>query len=218
MNSSNLEQLSMLSDGEMPRDALRFLLARVGEDPALAAAWSRYQIIGTTLRRQEQMLVDPGFSRAVAASLERADATAATSGHAFPATHTARQRWMRMAGGGAIAASVAALALFATRAPDGEPGLATRTAPTLAQEVKVPSSELHAPVATLPAASSDGMGQGSGLWDPRLQGYLMQHGQVVGQLGPSGFEPYVYFMATPAQMPPSADARSAATDAETRAR
>ncbi len=191
------EQLSALSDGEVARDALRFVLKSVGDDPALARAWTRYQMIGATLRRDEQILVDADFSEKVRARLIAEDA-AATS---FGASPLLRQRapWLRWAGGGAIAAGVAALALFATREPGVDDTFAPPAAPILAQEVNVPAGELHAPVATLPAAGGD---SGSGLWDPRVQGYLMQHGQVAGQIGPSGFVPYVYFMATPAQVPP----------------
>lgn len=197
MNDPNREQLSALSDGELARDALRFLLKRVDGDPALANAWTRYQVIGATLRRDEQMLVDAGFSERVRLQLQdEARVAVVAQGGA------ARERpWMRWAGGGAIAASVAALALFATRGPQVDETRVAPTAPTLAQEVSVPAAELHAPVATVPAAGGDGAANGSGLWDPRVQGYLMQHGQVAGQIGPSGFVPYVYFMATPSQDP-----------------
>lgn len=196
MNDPNREQLSALSDGELERDALRFLLKRVDGDPALASAWTRYQVIGATLRRDGQALVDAGFSEGVRLQLQEEALVA------VPVQVAARERpWMRWAGGGAIAASVAALALFATRGPQVDDAVVTPAAPTLAQEVSVPAGELHAPVATLPAAGGDGVANGSGLWDPRVQGYLMQHGQVAGQIGPSGFVPYVYFMATPSQVP-----------------
>ena len=194
------EQLSALTDGEMARDALRFVLKSVGEDPALARAWTRYQLMGAALRRDEQILVDADFSEKVRERIQAEDA-AATSTLANPALRQ-RSPWLRWAGGGAIAASVAAMALFATREPAVDNTFAPPAAPTLAQEVKVPDAELHAPVATLPAAGGD---SGSGLWDPRVQGYLMQHGQVAGQIGPSGFVPYVYFMATPAQVPPASN-------------
>lgn len=215
MNESSSEQsprerLSALADGEMARDALRFLLKTVGDDPALSRAWTRYQLAGLALRREEFLPVDGDFSQKLLSRLVAEDAEIALSA-ARPASRT-RSPWLRWAGGGAIAASVAAIALFATRGPGVEDALAPPAAPTLAQEVSVPASELHAPVQTLPAAGGEGIGgngNGSGLWDPRVQGYLMQHGQVAGQIGPSGFVPYVYFMATPAQVPPA----SASTDA-----
>jgi len=201
MNDPNREQLSALTDGELASDALRFLLKRVDGDPALASAWSRYQLMGATLRRDEQVLLDAGFSERVRSQL-RDEALVTVSAQGGVAQ--ARAPWMRWAGGGAIAASVAALALFATRGPQVDEILVPPAAPTLAQEVSVPVGELHAPVPTLPAAGGDGAANGSGLWDPRVQGYLMQHGQVAGQIGPSGFVPYVYFMATPSQVPATA--------------
>ncbi len=212
MNVPNREQLSELSDGELASDALRFLLRRVDADPALASAWSRYQLIGATLRRDEQMLVDAGFSERVRSQLLAESRVPAQVGSAH-----VRAPWMRWAGGGAIAASVAALALFATRGPLLDETRAP-PAPTLAQEVSVPAAELHAPVATLPAAGGDGVANGSGLWDPRVQGYLMQHGQVAGQIGPSGFVPYVYFMATPSQVPAAVGNGSPTQRAETASR
>jgi len=202
MNDPNREQLSALTDGELASDALRFLLKRVDGDPALASAWSRYQLMGATLRRDEQVLLDAGFSERVRLQLHD-EAMVAVSAQRGAAR--VRPPWMRWAGGGAIAASVAALALFATRGPQVDELLVPPAGPTLAQEVSVPAAELHAPVATLPAAGGDGVANGSGLWDPRVQGYLMQHGQVAGQIGPSGFVPYVYFMATPSQDPANAN-------------
>jgi sigma-E factor negative regulatory protein RseA len=207
------EQLSALTDGAIARDALRFLLKSVSDDPALARAWTRYQVIGAALRREEQWIVDPGFSERVRMRLAAEDAAANAAAAAPPA----RAPWLRWAGGGAIAAGVAALALFATRGPMVEDALAPPAAPTLAQEITVPDSELHAPVQTLPAAGGDGA-SGSGLWDPRVQGYLMQHGQVAGQIGPTGFVPYVYFMATPAQVPPASPDPNAIAAAENDAR
>ncbi len=210
------EQLSALTDGEMARDALRFLLKSVGDDPALARAWTRYQVIGAALRREEQLIVDEGFSDRVRVRLAAED-VAATS-NVSTAVAEGRSPWLRWAGGGAIAAGVAAMALFATRGPSIDEALAPPVAPTLAQEVTVPAGELHAPVQTLPAAGGDGAANGSGLWDPRVQGYLMQHGQVAGQIGPTGFVPYVYFMATPAQVPTNALVPGDKVVAETDAR
>ncbi len=217
MEQSAREQLSALVDGEMARDALRFLLKSVGDDPALARAWSRYQLVGASLRREEFLPVDADFSEKVRSRLMAEDADIALSA-ARPVSRE-RAPWLRWAGGGAIAAGVAAMALFATRGPGVEDTLVPPAAPTLAQEISVPAGELHAPVQTLPAAGGESIGNdGSGLWDPRVQGYLMQHGQVAGQIGPSGFVPYVYFMATPAQVPPTSVVPHAPAIAENDAR
>ncbi len=194
MNESLREQLSALTDGEMGRDSLRFVLKSVGDDPGLADVWSRYQLMGSTLRRQDQAIADTGFSRRVLAGI-----AAGTDVDSMPVSDT-RGGWMRWASGGAIAAGVAAMALFVARGPVAEPDLVAPTAPTLAREVSVPSSELHASVPTLPAAG-EGPSGGSVLWNPRMQGYLLQHGRVAGQIGQEGFVPYVYLMATPAQVP-----------------
>lgn len=194
MNESLREQLSALTDGEMGRDALRFVLKGVGDDPKMAGVWSRYQLMGATLRRHDQAIADAGFSRRVLAGI-----AAGTDVDTMPASD-ARGGWMRWASGGAIAAGVAAMALFVARGPVAEIDPVAPAAPTLAREVNVPSSELHASVPTLPAAG-EGTSSSSVLWDPRMQGYLLQHGRVAGQLGQEGFVPYVYLMATPSPVP-----------------
>jgi len=44
MNTEIKEQLSALMDGEVQRDAARFVLRAVDSDPVLAADWSRFHI------------------------------------------------------------------------------------------------------------------------------------------------------------------------------
>jgi len=120
------EQLSALMDGELPRDQLRFLLRRIDAEAPLAQRWSRYQFARTVLRKQAGTLLRADF----ADGLMRRLAT-----EAVPVRPRA-PRVMRWIGGGAIAASVAALALIATRPPMQAPA----TVAVAAQ-----------PVATLPA-------------------------------------------------------------------
>jgi len=102
--SDPLQQLSALMDGELPRDELRFLLRRLDTDPGLAQAWSRYQLAGDVLRRQVTVNLRPGFAEAVMAQVA--------------AERPARRRGatiFRLAGGGAIAAAVAVVALLGTQ-------------------------------------------------------------------------------------------------------
>jgi len=113
MNETNHEQLSALMDGELSRDELRFLLRRVESDADLAQRWSRYQIASAVLKKQYAApLSDGQFATAVIARLD--------SG-AMAVRQPMTGRLLRWAGGGAIAASVAVLALVATR-PAGTDG------------------------------------------------------------------------------------------------
>jgi sigma-E factor negative regulatory protein RseA len=119
--SDSLQQLSTLMDGELPRDELRFLLRRLDSEPGLAQAWSRYQFAGAVLRRQVTVTLRPGFADAVMAQVA-AERPARRRGATF----------LRWAGGGAIAAAVAVIALVSTRpaqvdAPTGVAALSTQT-------------------------------------------------------------------------------------------
>src|SRR5690606_25895814 len=107
------QQLSALFDGELGLDEARFLQRRLEHDGTLAAAWSRWQLAGDVLRGQAVAAAPPGFAGRVAAAVaaEGAPARAATG-----------SRRSRLLPGAALAASVAALAMFMTRqAPEVAP-------------------------------------------------------------------------------------------------
>jgi sigma-E factor negative regulatory protein RseA len=99
-------------DGELPRDEMRFLLRGIDRDAGLARRWSRYQIARAILQRQYVLGAtgDDRFAAGVMARLQR-----------DRAAPTRAARVVRWAGGGAIAAAVAVVALIATR-PAGEGG------------------------------------------------------------------------------------------------
>jgi sigma-E factor negative regulatory protein RseA len=155
MNDTTQEQLSALMDGELPHDELRFLLRRIESDAGLAQRWSRYQIASAVLKRQYAgpLLSDGQFATAVIARLDSGAVSARQ-----PMTMTGRL--LRWAGGGAIAASVAVLALVATR-PAGTDG-AMPTAPAIAAvpaaSQPTPPMEMRQPLLpqqVLPAGFSD---------------------------------------------------------------
>ncbi len=100
------EQLSTYLDGELPREEAQLLVRRLLQDPELQARWARYHTIGAALRRQAPGRVTPELTRKVMAAI-RSEAPA--RGHArMPA-------WMKPLAGVAIAASVAAVAVFGAR-------------------------------------------------------------------------------------------------------
>jgi sigma-E factor negative regulatory protein RseA len=137
MNDTTHEQLSALMDGELPRDELRFLLRRIDGDASLAQRWSRYQIASAVLKRQYVApLSDGQFAAVVMARLDAG---------AVAVRQPMAGRLLRWAGGGAIAASVAVLALVATR-PAGTDGAMPATgAPVIA------AAPVAAPQSTPPA-------------------------------------------------------------------
>lgn len=138
------QQLSALFDGELGLDEARFLQRRLQHDGELLAGWSRWQLAGDVLRGQAVAAAPAGFAERVAAAL--ADAPA--PGAARPV----RRRNMLLPGA-ALAASVAAMAMFMTRqAPE------TRVPATPSMEIastagSVPAQpQPEAPAPATPAA------------------------------------------------------------------
>lgn len=119
MKQSNQESLSSLMDGELPGDALRFLLRRLDHDEELRETWSRYHLIRDGLRHEVGILAGADFAGAVMARLDAAPAV--TAAPAEPRRRP-RRRWLNWSAGGAIAAGVAVVALVATQPPTSVSG------------------------------------------------------------------------------------------------
>ena len=100
------EQLSILMDGELPRDQLRFLLRRIDTDAELAQRWSRYQLVRNSLRRQPVLPLRMDFTEVLMQRIAQ---------EALPVAQRRGATLLRWAGGGAIAAAVAVVALVTTR-------------------------------------------------------------------------------------------------------
>lgn len=96
------EDLSAAIDGELNRSSQRFVLKRLTEQPEVAQTWARYHLIRTVMKGESFVSTD--LSERVAAQLSDAEALM------IPRRPLA---WVKPIAGGAIAASVAALALFA---------------------------------------------------------------------------------------------------------
>jgi sigma-E factor negative regulatory protein RseA len=206
MNQQIHEQLSALTDGELERDQIRFLLKRMDSGGELPLRWARYHVVRQVLRRQQMTSLAPGFADAVMARLA-----------AEPLVHARTAPmpiWLRWGAGGAIAASVAVAALLVTQ-PAGEMGSASGS-PGAALAGVVPQT---APAGTMPVAANGAPGEfrtpllapnvpetapasfGTDLTqpaaiDPHMQSYLMRHYQAVGGSGQSEFVPYV-LLGTP---------------------
>lgn len=100
-------QLSAMFDGELPAVECELLARRLARDEQLRANWSRYAVIGATLRAEPLAQVRPDFARRVSAALA-----------AGGAVHTGVRRVRMMRGaalGGAVAAGVAGVAIMLLR-------------------------------------------------------------------------------------------------------
>src|SRR5690606_20723883 len=112
-------QLSAMLDGELSPDQARFMLRRLQHDRELAARWERWQVCGDVLRGRGHALLPADFSSRVAAAIA-APQTAGTAQAAASAGSARPHRLLRW-GGGALAASVALVALLMARQlPDAQ--------------------------------------------------------------------------------------------------
>jgi sigma-E factor negative regulatory protein RseA len=195
------EQLSALMDGELDRDAARFLLRRVDADTQLTATWERFHLARAALRRQGSLAAGDGFAARVMAQL--ADEPA-------PRTSVRFEGWRRLVAGGAIAAGVAVAALMLVRpegrTPGQEPIAANASGPVLATPVPAPvvNDSLLQPrplLSAQPAAATVGGGESTLGMDPRLQSYLIRHYEAAGGASRNGMAPYV-LLVVPVQPEP----------------
>ena len=97
------QQLSAWMDGDLPSDEARFLLRRLQHDDELASRLGRWQLCGDVLRGQAQAPAPAGFAERVAAAVNAEPSLLAAS-----ATAPRARSNLRVWGGGALAASVAA--------------------------------------------------------------------------------------------------------------
>jgi negative regulator of sigma E activity len=102
------QQLSALIDGELAADETRFLLRRLEHDEELSGCHERWQILGDVLRGAACAPAPSEFASRVREAL-------AAEPKPVPGTQSRPRAGWRWSGGVAIAASVAALALFMTR-------------------------------------------------------------------------------------------------------
>ena len=132
---SSREQLSALMDSALPADQTRFLLRRLQHDDALAGCWERWRIAGETLRGLAPAQRLPAdFAARVAAALHDAPPAA------MPAARNATApSWVRWGVGGAMAASLAMVALMARQAPDAALDGASNPARVVAAQVAAPA-------------------------------------------------------------------------------
>ena len=107
LDQRHREQLSALVDGELGADEARFLLRRMEHDPELAGCQERWQLLGDVMRGQAPALAPADFSAAVAAAI-----AAEPTPQSEPRRQVRRSGWRAWGGGAALAASVAAVALF----------------------------------------------------------------------------------------------------------
>ncbi|WP_355586367.1 sigma-E factor negative regulatory protein [Xanthomonas cannabis] len=148
------QQLSALVDGELSADESRFLLRRLAHDEELAGCHERWQLCGDVLRGAASAPAPLDFAARVRATIAEEPAPRQQQA-ARPA---ARWRW---GGGAAIAASVAAIALFMARERLPETALPASRVPVYATTAQLPAAATppalpKAPATPDPAGAGDG--------------------------------------------------------------
>lgn len=165
LDTHHRQQLSALMDGELLADEARFLLRRLQHDHDLAGCWERWQLCGDVLRGHAQAPAPAGFAERVALAIA-GDAAASNATQAASSATAARPRnLLARWGGGALAASVALVALFMARqqspqdVPVGEGTQVTSTQATTparapaSPAAPAPDAEAYAAAAVAVAAT-----------------------------------------------------------------
>ena len=128
-------QLSALVDGELAPDEAAFLMRRLRHDDELAGCWERWQLAGELLRGRGGARLPDGFS-------SRVMATVAAAPPVVAAAAPRARRWLGW-GAGAIAASVALVALLMTRQA-GQPQAPSQAQPPVLASSLAPASPVPA--------------------------------------------------------------------------
>lgn len=110
MEQHHRQQLSAMMDGALAPDQARFLLRRLQHDAELGACWERWQVYGDAMRGHGHALLPVDFAERVGRALHDEPQPQAVAVSA-----PRRGRALRWAGGGALAASVALVALIGLR-------------------------------------------------------------------------------------------------------
>lgn len=179
MSESNREHLSCLMDGELDRDAQQFLLRRMAEDPEMKATWRRFHTVRACLHRELFSALD--LSERVAVALE---------GESLPASTPGRMAaWFKPVAGGAIAASVALVAVVGMNSsmlerqadPVDQPGFVSQ--PTSLDQ---PFTRSAVPVGFSEATAAERAAERQ-----RISGHVLRHHQAAGGAGFISYVPIV---------------------------
>lgn len=167
------EQLSACLDGELPSAELDLLLKRVSADAELRGALGRYALIGETLRGKGAVRASTDFAARVMAEVA----------HQPVDTGAARRlaqrhaRWLRPAAGMAVAAGVAAVAVFSVQQSGVMPQMvAQQSSPAPVEMQTMPND---GPSYVVPTATN------SSAFIPatRLTNYVVAHSEFASPLG-----------------------------------
>jgi len=193
----NNEPVSALVDGELDPKGAAFLIRRLSDDPHMHERWQRFHLVRACLQRE--------FSGPVSL-VDRVQA--ALQDEAAPERAGRFASLVRMGVGGAVAASVAVVAVLglanrmdsgSTEAPDGG------QAPGFVSQSTALDRQFNAPLVPAGFGTSDDSASGAGPASPtqqRINRYMIRHSQASGG---NGFISYTPVLAAPAAVQPLAE-------------
>jgi len=162
MSKETREIISSLMDGEVSREASRFLVRRIGSDEELHATWARYHVVRDCLRNRGEVYARSDLSVRVRNAIADEERPRGRFRQA--------RRWLKPVGGAGIAASVALLAVLAVN-PGGAPPV-NPTESLVDQNVSQPfSSPQGIPITPVISRTVS---------TNRMGPYLLRHYQVAG--------------------------------------
>jgi sigma-E factor negative regulatory protein RseA len=168
MNDALRMQISAFVDGELPDNETELLLRRLSQDAALRQLVAQYLAIGRLVRGEREIPRMGELRSRIATALGEQPADG------VPATAATPSRWLKPAGGFAVAASVAALALIGLRQVEAPPGGGADEAQRASVGRETGNTESR-PYATPPAEPSE-----------TLMQYYVRHGETSADLGANG--------------------------------
>lgn len=164
MTDSLNEQLSACLDGQLPEAELELLLKRMERDSELRHTLGRYSLVGEALRGHGAVRASADFADLVSAAI----AAETTTPGRVNRPHPAVLRWLGPAAGAAVAAGVAAVAVFSFQASTPPSAVVAQnpTPDTAADSYIVPANTVSS---FMPAT--------------RLTNYVVAHSEYSSQLG-----------------------------------
>jgi negative regulator of sigma E activity len=184
-NDSKLEDISALVDGEPA--AAGDAIGELTRSAAALRAWGRYHLISDCIRGQLPRQMDPALGARIGSAL-RNEPTVLTP-------TALRHAWLRPAAGLAVAASVAAMAIFAVRTERNAPEAAAAPQVAAVQSVQ-PAGQGHLRLAAGNASGGPARAQTTpGRINARLNRYLVNYNEYRNNAAVQGMIPYVRIVA-----------------------
>ncbi len=135
MSDRSHEKISVLMDGEMEPNAIRFLIKRMVSDQQLAETWNHYHLIRGCLQKspQEPLMVDVA---------EQVLARLGVREYHQQEAPSQQRRWIKPVAGAGIAASVALTALLMWQQPQVGPAESMQATPNFLVKQRIPSQSV----------------------------------------------------------------------------